>query len=93
MLKNRGVQATERFCVVTAKQNGVHLEPALVKIMLDKGMFLFGYMNLLIFSMLIFSLYFYIAGCSQTPKQKVICIWTWYVLIYLVLHVPLLLRI
>ncbi|RCV19317.1 hypothetical protein SETIT_3G374800v2 [Setaria italica] len=30
-----------------AKQNGVHLVPALVKRMLDKGMFLFGYMNLL----------------------------------------------
>ena len=29
------------------KQNGVHLVPALVKRMLDKGMFLFGYMNLL----------------------------------------------
>ena len=30
-----------------AKQNGLHLAPALVKRMLDKGMFLFGYMNLL----------------------------------------------
>ena len=30
-----------------AKQNGVHVVPALVKRMLDKGMFLFGYMNLL----------------------------------------------
>ena len=29
------------------KQNGVHLVLALVKRMLDKGMFLFGYMNLL----------------------------------------------
>jgi len=33
--------------VVKGKQNGVHLVPALVKRMLDKGMFLFGYMNLL----------------------------------------------
>ncbi|RLM78923.1 uncharacterized protein C2845_PM12G20010 [Panicum miliaceum] len=33
--------------VITTKQNGVHLVPALVKRMLDKGMFLFGYMNLL----------------------------------------------
>ncbi|CAL4905444.1 unnamed protein product [Urochloa decumbens] len=33
--------------IVTAKQKGVHLVPALVKRMLDKGMFLFGYMNLL----------------------------------------------
>ncbi|KAF8692244.1 hypothetical protein HU200_039849 [Digitaria exilis] len=33
--------------IVMAKQNGVHLVPALIKRMLDKGMFLFGYMNLL----------------------------------------------
>ncbi|KAJ1266158.1 hypothetical protein BS78_08G129600 [Paspalum vaginatum] len=33
--------------VVTAKQHGLRLVPALVKRMLDKGMFLFGYMNLL----------------------------------------------
>lgn len=33
--------------VVMAKQNGLRLVPALVKRMLDKGMFLFGYMNLL----------------------------------------------
>ena len=33
--------------VVKGKQNGVQLVPALVKRMLDKGMFLFGYMNLL----------------------------------------------
>ncbi|OEL13350.1 hypothetical protein BAE44_0025631 [Dichanthelium oligosanthes] len=32
---------------VTAKQNGVRLVPALVKRMMDKGMYLFGYMNLL----------------------------------------------
>jgi snRNA-activating protein complex subunit 1 len=30
-----------------AKQNGLQLVPALVKRMLDKGMFLFGYMNLI----------------------------------------------
>ena len=30
-----------------AKQNGLHLTPALVKRMCNKGMFLFGYMNLL----------------------------------------------
>ncbi|KAL6622559.1 hypothetical protein ACP70R_032438 [Stipagrostis hirtigluma subsp. patula] len=33
--------------VVVAKQNGVRLVPALVKRMLDKGMFLFGFINLL----------------------------------------------
>ncbi|XP_062204665.1 uncharacterized protein LOC133906708 isoform X1 [Phragmites australis] len=33
--------------VVMAKQNGVLLVPALVKRMLDKGMFLFGFINLL----------------------------------------------
>ncbi|XP_039850936.1 uncharacterized protein LOC120709378 isoform X2 [Panicum virgatum] len=31
--------------VVMAKQNGLHLAPALVKRMCNKGMFLFGYMN------------------------------------------------
>ena len=30
-----------------AKQNGLHLTPALVKRMCNKGMFLFGYMILL----------------------------------------------
>ncbi|XP_066356468.1 uncharacterized protein, partial [Miscanthus floridulus] len=33
--------------VVTAKQNGLNLVPALVKRMLNKGMLLFGYMNLI----------------------------------------------
>ena len=33
--------------VVMAKQNGLQLVPALVKRMLDKGMFLLGYMNLI----------------------------------------------
>ena len=33
--------------VVEAKQNGVALVPALVKRMLDRGMFLFGFINLL----------------------------------------------
>jgi snRNA-activating protein complex subunit 1 len=33
--------------VVMAKQNGLQLVPALVKRMLDKDMFLFGYMNLI----------------------------------------------
>jgi snRNA-activating protein complex subunit 1 len=33
--------------VVTAKQNGLNLVAALVKRMLNKGMFLFGYMNLI----------------------------------------------
>ncbi|VAI27710.1 unnamed protein product [Triticum turgidum subsp. durum] len=33
--------------VIEAKQNGLSLVPALVKRMLDKGMFLFGFINLL----------------------------------------------
>ncbi|KAL6847042.1 hypothetical protein ACP4OV_022895 [Aristida adscensionis] len=33
--------------VITAKQNGVRIVPALVKRMLDKGMFLFGFNNFL----------------------------------------------
>ena len=36
-----------KYFVVEAKQSGIGLVPALVKRMLDKGMFLFGFINLL----------------------------------------------